>query len=247
MDRKQFLTRSLRTLAGAALAGPAILQAQACGTERTATEEPSRPSPPMAPLAFAQVPLPYAYEALEPSIDKLTMEIHYGKHHAAYVKNVNEAIRDEGVAATSEADLFAHVSKLSAKVRNNAGGAWNHNFFWQIMAPNKGGAPTGRVLDAINGGFGSFEKFKEVFTDASMKRFGSGWAWLVSDNGTLSIGSTPNQDNPLMDLSDLKGTPLLALDVWEHAYYLKYQNKRNEYVANWWQVVDWEAVARRLG
>ncbi|MCS6975060.1 MAG: superoxide dismutase [Cyclobacteriaceae bacterium] len=197
-------------------------------------------------LTFSQVPLPYAYAALEPHIDALTMEIHYSRHHAAYVKNVNDAIAEEKITFKNEADFFANVSKLSAKARNNGGGAWNHNFFWQVMRPGGGGKPTGKVADAINAAFGSFEKFQEQFNAAAMGRFGSGWAWLVNDNGTLKIGSTPNQDNPLMDVSELKGTPLLALDVWEHAYYLKYQNKRNEYVAAWWNVVNWDEVAKRL-
>ncbi len=200
----------------------------------------------VAPVQFAQIALPYAYNALEPNIDAMTMEIHYGKHHAAYVKNVNEAIAVDKIMFGSEKDFFANASKLSAKARNNGGGVWNHNFFWQVMKPTGGGAPTGKVADAINAAFGSFDKFKEQFTDASMKRFGSGWAWLVHDGGKLKIGSTANQDNPLMDSSDLKGTPLLALDVWEHAYYLKYQNKRNEYVANWWNTVNWDEVAKGL-
>jgi Fe-Mn family superoxide dismutase len=174
------------------------------------------------------------------------MEIHYGKHHAAYVKNVNEAIAADKILFENEKDFFANASKLSAKARNNGGGVWNHNFFWQVMKPAGGGAPTGKAGEAINGAFGSFDKFKEQFTDASMKRFGSGWAWLVNDGGKLKIGSTPNQDNPLMDSSDLRGEPLLALDVWEHAYYLKYQNKRNEYVANWWNVVNWDEVSKGL-
>ncbi|MFM9838496.1 MAG: superoxide dismutase [Cyclobacteriaceae bacterium] len=199
----------------------------------------------VAPVQFAQTALPYAYAALEPNIDAMTMEIHYGKHHAAYVKNVNDAIAADKISFTSEKDFFANASKLSAKARNNGGGVWNHNFFWQVMKPNGGGVPTGKVADAINGAFGSFDKFKEQFTDAAMKRFGSGWAWLVHD-GKLKIGSTANQDNPLMDSSELKGAPLLALDVWEHAYYLKYQNKRNEYVANWWNTVNWDEVAKGL-
>jgi len=198
-----------------------------------------------AALQFSQIALPYAANALEPNIDALTMEIHYGKHHAAYIKNVNEAITAEKISYASEKDFFANISKLSAKARNNGGGAWNHNFFWQVMAPGSS-APAGKVADAINGTFGSFDKFKEQFTQAAMTRFGSGWAWLVKDGSILKIGSTANQDNPLMDSSELKGTPLLALDVWEHAYYLKYQNKRNEYVANWWNVVNWNEVAKRL-
>ncbi len=204
-------------------------------------------NPPTKALAlqFSQVPLPYGYNSLEPYIDTQTMEIHYSKHHTAYIKNVNEAINAESLSYNSEKDFFANASKLSAKARNNGGGVWNHNFFWQIMKPN-GGSPSGKIADAINGSFGSFDVFKEQFTLAGMTRFGSGWAWLTNENGKLKIGSTPNQDNPLMDSAELKGTPLLALDVWEHAYYLKYQNKRNEYINNWWSVVNWEAVAKNL-
>lgn len=194
---------------------------------------------------FSQVKLPYSYSALEPYIDALTMEFHYSKHHTAYIKNVNEAIVAENISITSEKDFFNQASKLSAKARNNGGGAWNHNFFWEIMKPGSKG-PDGKVLDAINASFGSFDKFKEQFTQAGITRFGSGWAWLVNDNGTLKIGSTANQDNPLFDNATVKGTPLLALDVWEHAYYLKYQNKRNDYIANWWNVVNWDAVAKNL-
>lgn len=196
-------------------------------------------------LQFSQITLPYAYNALEPHIDATTMEIHYTKHHATYIKNVNDAIAAENIAAATEKDFFAGVSKLSPKARNNGGGAWNHNFFWQVMKPNSG-APAGKIAEAINGSFGSFDKFKEQFTAAALGRFGSGWAWLVSDGGKLKIGSTPNQDNPLMDSSDFKGTPLLALDVWEHAYYLKYQNKRNDYIAAWFNVINWDEVAKRV-
>ena len=198
-----------------------------------------------AALKFSQIPLPYPANALEPHIDAMTMDIHYGKHHAAYVKNVNEAIEAEKITQATEKEFFASASKLSAKARNNGGGVWNHNFFWQSMAPGSKAA-SGKVSDAINGAFGSMDKFKEQFTQAAMGRFGSGWAWLVSDAGKLKIGSTPNQDNPLMDVSELKGTPLLAIDVWEHAYYLKYQNKRNDYVAAWWNVVNWDEVAKRM-
>ena len=255
MDRKLFLSRSLKVAAGALVAGPALLQTAACANAKvTDVGKKAGPANDPGSFAFAQTPLPYAFAALEPIIDTMTMEIHYGKHHAAYVKNVNEAISAEGVQASDEQDLFTRMSSFSAKVRNNGGGAWNHNFFWQVMRPAapsqsgvEGGAkPEGKVLDAINGSFGDLEKFKAAFTDAAMKRFGSGWAWLVEQNGKLAIGSTPNQDNPLMDVSELKGTPLLALDVWEHAYYLKYQNKRNEYVANWWNVVNWDEVAKRM-
>jgi len=250
MDRKQFLSRSLKASVGALIAGPVLASSTSCNTAENndAVVDATTPASSAATaLQLAQIALPYAYTALEPSIDAQTMEIHYTKHHAAYVKNVNEAIAAEGVVAKDETDLLARVGTFSAKVRNNAGGTWNHNFFWQVMGPGGKGAPEGKVLDALNASFGSFDKFKEAFTDAGMKRFGSGWAWLVERNGELAIGSTPNQDCPLMDVSELKGKPLLALDVWEHAYYLKYQNKRNEYVANWWQVVNWNAVAERLG
>lgn len=196
-------------------------------------------------LQFSQVKLPYAYNALEPHIDAMTMEIHYTKHHTAYIKNVNDAIAAENISAATEKDFFANASKLSAKARNNGGGAWNHNFFWEIMKPG-GGPPTGKIAEAINGSFTSFDKFKEQFADAATKRFGSGWAWLVSDGGKLKIGSTPNQDNPMMDSSELKGTPILGLDVWEHAYYLKYQNKRADYINAWFNVINWNEVAKRL-
>jgi superoxide dismutase, Fe-Mn family len=197
-------------------------------------------------LQFAQIALPYAFNALEPNIDALTMEIHYSKHHTAYIKNVNEAIAAEKISFVTDNEFFQNISKLSSKARNNGGGAWNHNFFWQVMKPNGGGAPSGKLADAINGAFGSFDKFKEEFSKAATTRFGSGWAWLVNDAGKLKISSTANQDNPLMDISELKGTPLLAIDVWEHAYYLKYQNKRTDYIANWWNVVNWDEVAKRL-
>ena len=226
INRREFLKTSVITTVAAALPLKNIIAAPSA-------------------LQFAQVKLPYGYAALEPNIDATTMDIHYNKHHAAYVKNANDAIAAESITYATEIDFFANTSKLSAKARNNGGGVWNHNFFWQVMKPGSV-APTGKVADAINGSFGSFDKFKEEFAKAAMGRFGSGWAWLVNDGGKLKIGSTPNQDNPLMDVSDLKGTPLLALDVWEHAYYLKYQNKRNEYVANWWNVVNWDEVALRL-
>jgi superoxide dismutase, Fe-Mn family len=199
-------------------------------------------------LKFSQVALPYANNALEPSIDATTMDIHYNKHHTSYIKNVNDAIEAEKISFSDEKDFFKNASKLSTKAKNNGGGAWNHNFFWQIMRPVKeSNNPSGKVADALNGSFGSFDKFKEQFTTAAMTRFGSGWAWLVSENGKLKIGSTPNQDNPLMDTSDIKGTPIVGIDVWEHAYYLKYQNKRNEHPANWWKVVNWDEAAKRLG
>ena len=238
--RRKFIENSFK--ATAIVAASPLLSVGAASPSVDISSE----NPPNA-LQFSQVALPYAYNALEPSIDATTMDIHYNKHHAAYIKNVNEAIAADKISFSTEKDFFNNASKLSAKAKNNGGGAWNHNFFWQVMHPSKEmKSPTGKLGDAINGSFDSFEKFKEQFTQAAMTRFGSGWAWLVSDNGKLKIGSSANQDNPLMDSSELKGTPLLGLDVWEHAYYLKYQNKRNEYVANWWNVVHWEEVAKRL-
>lgn len=238
--RREFVKTAVQATVLSSISAPVIINtACASKSENNAEEEANT-------LTFAQVKLPYDYAALEPSIDAITMDIHYNKHHSAYIKNVNEAIATDKITLPTEKDFFASISKLSGKARNNGGGAWNHNFFWQVMKPG-GGNPAGKIADAINGTFGSLEKFKEEFTAAGLTRFGSGWAWLVNDGGTLKIGSTPNQDNPLMDVSELKGTPLLALDVWEHAYYLKYQNRRNEYITNWWNVVNWDEVAKRLG
>lgn len=197
-------------------------------------------------LLFSQDRLAYAYGALEPHIDAQTMEIHYSRHHAAYIKNVNDEIAAKSYAYNTEAEFFTNTSKLSDKARNNGGGAWNHNFFWQVMTPG-GKAPAGKIAESLSQAFGSVDKFKEEFAAAATSRFGSGWAWLVNDQGKLKIGSTPNQDNPMMDNSPFKGTPLLAVDVWEHAYYLKYQNKRADYVTAWWNVVNWDEVAKRLG
>lgn len=195
-------------------------------------------------LQFSQEALAYEYAALEPHIDARTMEIHYTKHHMGYVNNANAALAEENNPYDTAEDLFSNISSYSSKLRNNAGGAWNHSFFWKSMrSPVSNNAPSGVLADAINDAFGSFDAFKEEFASAATSRFGSGWAWLVNDGGTLKIGSTPNQDNPLMDDVDLDGTPLLGVDVWEHAYYLHYQNLRGDYVSNWWNVVDWEFVA----
>jgi Fe-Mn family superoxide dismutase len=196
-------------------------------------------------MAFTLPPLPYASNALEPYIDQQTMEIHHGKHHNAYVTNLNAAIAGTEHENKSLEELLANVSKLPVAVRNNGGGHWNHTFFWNIMAPNAGGSPSGDLAAAIDAAFGSFEKFKEEFTKAAVGRFGSGWAWLVVlPDGSLKVCSTPNQDNPLMDIAEVKGTPIFGLDVWEHAYYLKYQNRRPDYVAAFWNVVNWNEVAR---
>lgn len=186
--------------------------------------------------------LPYAYDALEPYIDKMTMEIHYTKHHNGYVTNLNKAVDGTENEGKSLVDMFSSISKLPVAIRNNGGGHWNHSLFWTLMKKDGGGSPTGKVADAINSAFGSFDEFKTKFSTAAATRFGSGWAWLVVQEGKLVVSSTPNQDNPLMDVADVKGTPILGLDVWEHAYYLKYQNKRPDYVANWWNVVNWDKV-----
>jgi len=190
--------------------------------------------------------LPYTYDALEPHIDKLTMEIHHSKHHQAYVNNLNNAVAGTELEGKSLEELFASISKAPVAVRNNGGGVYNHNLFWTNMKPNGGGLPTGAVADAINGAFGSFDEFKKQFSNAGATRFGSGWAWLVASNGKLVVTSSPNQDNPLMDISEVKGSPILALDVWEHAYYLHYQNRRPDYISSWWNVVNWDEVNTRL-
>ena len=197
---------------------------------------------------FDQKPLPYKYDALENVIDAATMEIHYTKHAAAYSKNLKEAVQAEGIDSTrSLEDILANISKYSAKMRNNGGGHYNHEMFWQCMRPKQNNnLPGGKLADVINTTFGSFANFKTQFSDAAKTRFGSGWAWFYADNNkTLKIGSSPNQDNPLMNISDIKGFPLLGLDVWEHAYYLKYQNKRADYIENWWNVVNWDYVWQR--
>ncbi len=198
-------------------------------------------------MAFTLPPLPYANDALEPHIDAKTMEIHHTKHHQAYVNNLNAAIeKAPELANKSLDDLMKGINTVPeavrAAVRNNGGGHWNHSMFWQIMGPNKGGEPTGKLADAIKSAFGDFAKFKEQFAAAGVGRFGSGWAWLITEGGKLSITSSPNQDNPLMDGKQA----ILGLDVWEHAYYLKYQNLRPKYIEAWWNVVDWDAVASRL-
>lgn len=190
--------------------------------------------------------LPYAYDALEPNIDKMTMEIHYSKHHQGYVNNLNKAVEGTDMEGKSLEDLLKNVSKHPVAVRNNGGGHFNHSLFWTIMKKDGGGKPDGALGDAINSAFGSFDDFKKSFSTAGATRFGSGWAWLVVQNGKLAVGSTPNQDSPIMDISDFKGTPILGLDVWEHAYYLKYQNKRPDYIEHWWNVVNWEEVAKRF-
>lgn len=201
-------------------------------------------------IPYEQQPLPYGYAALEPVIDAMTMEIHYSKHAATYAKNLSDAVKAEGVDTGKEKlnALLGKISKYSPKMRNNAGGHYNHEFFWKSMkASSDGNSAAGELQKSIVKDFGSFEAFKTQFSDAGKNRFGSGWAWLLmTGDKKLVVSSTPNQDNPLMDIADVKGTPLLGLDVWEHAYYLKYQNRRPDYIAAWWNLVDWTVVQKRF-
>jgi superoxide dismutase, Fe-Mn family len=197
-------------------------------------------------MAFTLPQLPYGHDALEPHIDTQTMQIHHGKHHQAYVDNLNKAIAGGEHENKNLEDLVRSAGTISPAVRNNGGGHWNHSFFWESLAPNAGGQPEGKLAEAINSAFGSFDAFKEKFNNAGMTRFGSGWAWLIVKDGKLEVSSTPNQDNPLMDVAEVKGTPILGADVWEHAYYLKYQNKRADYLAAFWNVVNWKKVSERF-
>lgn len=197
-------------------------------------------------MAFTLPALPYAHDALEPHIDTTTMQIHHGKHHQAYVDNLNKAIAGTPNESKSLEELVKVAGSISPAVRNNGGGHWNHSFFWESLAPKAGGTPSGKLAEAIDAAFGSFDAFKEKFNAAGIGRFGSGWAWLIVKDGKLEISSTPNQDNPLMDVAEAKGTPVLGVDVWEHAYYLKYQNRRAEYLGAFWNVVDWSKAAERF-
>jgi len=236
-SRRKFLRKgSLLTLAG-------------IGSQLFSNQIISAIAPPERVLEdpqFTLPKLPYETDALEPFIDKMTMEIHHAKHHQAYVDNLNKAMAAGNIKATLD-ELISKAGTFPAAVRNNAGGHWNHSFFWKLMKPGGGGPPDGAIVESIEQSFGSFDSLKTQLEDAGMKRFGSGWAWLVvgADN-KLAIGSTPNQDNPLMDVSEFKGRPLLGIDVWEHAYYLKYQNKRGEYLKSWWNVINWAEVNRNL-
>jgi Fe-Mn family superoxide dismutase len=199
-------------------------------------------------MSFELAPLPYANNALEPNFDALTMEIHHDRHHNAYVTNLNAAVTGTPLEEKTLLELLSTISTLAPAVRNNGGGHYNHDLFWNILSPTGGGAPVGTLGKAIDAKFGSFDAFKEEFKKASITRFGSGWAWLVAQkDGSVAVSSTPNQDNPLMDVADVKGFPVIGLDVWEHAYYLKFQNKRPDYVDAFWNVVDWnKAEARYL-
>lgn len=197
-------------------------------------------------MSFTLAPLPYAYDALEPYIDAQTMTIHHDKHHQAYVDNVNKALAGTPNEGKTIEELVAVAGTISPAVRNNGGGHWNHTFFWNSLAAATGAAPTGELADAITTAFGTFDEFKTKFAAAGATRFGSGWAWLIVKDGKLEVSSTPNQDNPLMDVAEVKGTPILGVDVWEHAYYLKYQNKRPDYLTAIWNVINWTTVAERF-
>lgn len=239
-SRRKFLAHTALAGIGTAIASPAL--ARFANTDVNISSN--------LKTGFDQTPLAYDYKALEPSIDGTTMDIHYNKHAATYSKNLKEAAVAEKVdAGKSVEDVLAQISKYSAKMRNNAGGHFNHELFWKNLSPaDKTGTASDKLAAAINKAFGSMDEFKKQFSEAAKTRFGSGWAWLIKDgSGGLKIVSTPNQDNPLMDIAEVKGTPLLGLDVWEHAYYLKYQNRRPEYIENFWKVVNWNAVSERFG
>ncbi|MBD8488633.1 superoxide dismutase [Echinicola sp. CAU 1574] len=244
-SRRTFITQSTKaTLAvgiGSSAVGSAFLTA--CG----GTSEKEEEEVVQLSTGFSQAGLAYDYAALEPNIDAMTMEIHYTKHAAGYAKKLKAACEAEGVDMEKPLEeVLMKVSNYSTATRNNGGGHYNHELFWSIMSPEGGGKPEGELASAIDEAFGSFDAFVEKFEGAAKGRFGSGWAWLVVDeNKKLQVGSTPNQDNPLMDISDFQGIPLMGIDVWEHAYYLHYQNERGKYVSNWWNVVNWSAISDR--
>ncbi len=247
--RRNFLKQTAILSTGTIIGSSIFNTAFAKETEVKSADNFSGNETILAPEGTYSLPkLPYSYDALEPHIDKATMEIHHGKHHQAYVTNLNKALGtvDNKLMEDSKSleQIFAKMSKFPEAIRNNAGGHYNHSMFWNLMKPNGGGTPKGKLGEAIRSTFGSFDEFKKQFSDAAMKRFGSGWAWLVVQEGKLVIGSTPNQDNPLMRLrgKGLKGKPVLALDVWEHAYYLKNQNRRADYIASFWNTVNWETA-----
>ncbi len=243
LSRRQFLEQTGKATMALGVSAIVLPTAISCNTAKAITGSTAFSTP------YTQQPLPYSYNALEPEIDALTMEIHYSRHAASYAKALGEATTAEGVntASTPLEALLSNISKYSTKMRNNAGGHYNHELFWKCMAPKSDNKATGSLMSAIQRDFGSYEAFTTQFSDAGKNRFGSGWAWLMlSNDKKLKIGSTPNQDNPLMNISDIKGIPILGLDVWEHAYYLKYQNKRPDYITNWWNVVNWKFVSDRF-
>ena len=235
-SRRQFIATTAKAGLALGLAGTSLSEVFAASVQLPFS------------TGYTQQPLPYAYAALEPAIDARTMEIHYTKHAAAYASNLRDAAKEEGVDTTLPLEqVLGSISKYSAKMRNNGGGHYNHELFWSILQPVGGAGPEGALLSAINSSFGSYEAFVGQFEAAAKTRFGSGWAWLlVEASGKLVVSSTPNQDNPLMDIAEVKGTPILGLDVWEHAYYLHYQNRRPDYVTAFWKVVNWSAVSARF-
>ncbi|GAB2474350.1 MAG: superoxide dismutase [Cytophagales bacterium] len=239
LSRREFLSNTSKAGLAVSLVGTGILSA--------CSGEVKGDSKAILATSFSQTPLAYDFSALAPHIDAMTMEIHYTKHAAGYAKNLGDAIGEENVDTNKPLeDLLANISQYSTKMRNNGGGHYNHELFWKVMAPNAGGKPEGQLSEAINSAFGSYEAFVEQFETAAKTRFGSGWAWLVvGEDKKLAVGSTANQDNPLMDISDFKGTPLMGIDVWEHAYYLNYQNRRPDYVTAFWNVINWNAVSDR--
>jgi len=240
-SRRKFIADSSKTVLGITLAATAT--ASWLDSRAGELRLPTNPF-----TGFTQDPLPYAYNSLEKAIDATTMEIHYTKHAAGYATNVQDAAKAEGVDTSKPLEeVLAKVSKYTMKMRNNAGGHFNHELFWKSLSPTGSGKPSGKLLTAIESSFNSFDSFKTQFSDAGKNRFGSGWAWLFIDGDKkLRIGSTPNQDNPLMDISEIKGFPVLGLDVWEHAYYLRYQNKRPDYITAWWSVVNWDFIQNRF-
>lgn len=239
--RRQFITDTAKAAAYLTLGSSAV------SSVLTACKGPKLAMGAGFSTAFTQQPLPYSYDALETVIDQKTMEIHYSKHAAAYSTNLRDAIKAENVTSLTVEDILKNISKYSIKMRNNAGGHYNHEMYWQSMQPAKvNNAPTASLLEGISKAFGSFDAFKVKFAEAAKAQFGSGWAWLYVDNNKkLQIGSTANQDNPLMNVGSIKGFPVLGIDIWEHAYYLKYQNKRADYIENWWKVINWNYIATR--
>lgn len=239
--RRNFINKTTIAGIGTLIALPAV------GTILQSFNTLSNPSPAFLKTGFTQQPLPYAYNALEPNIDAVTMDIHFNKHAAAYCKNVNEAAVTEGVNTKKPLeDVLVKISKYSPKMRNNAGGHYNHELFWKLLSADTNTKPNAKLLAVINTNFGSIDEMKKQFTTAATTRFGSGWAWLIlTADKKLAVSSTPNQDNPLMDIAEIKGFPLLALDVWEHAYYLKYQNRRADYIASFWKILNWNTVNER--
>lgn len=240
ISRRSFISRTTKAGMTVGIFGATMAELLAKGIEIPAEY-------PFA-TGFTQTKLSYAYEALAPHIDAKTMEIHYTKHAAGYASNLNAAAKDEGVDTSKPLEnVLGTISKYTIKMRNNAGGHYNHELFWSIMAPSAGGRPEGKLMDALVSSFGSYEEFVTQFENAAKTRFGSGWAWLsVTADNKLIVSSTPNQDNPLMDVAEIKGTPILGLDVWEHAYYLNYQNRRPDYVSAFWNLVNWKAVNERF-